>query len=101
MMLFLRILIYLLLAGFGRGNSPAQEPFDPTGYRHSARLTVAGLEGDDVLTDFPLLVKFSTNLPGFRYSQVRSPTASELRFVDERGDELPSQIELWDPTDDS
>jgi len=100
-MLFLRILVCLLLAGFGRGNSPAQEPFDPTGYRHNARLVVVGLEGDEVLTDFPLLVKFSTNLPGFGYSQVRSPTAADLRFVDEWGNELPSQIEVWNPAGDS
>jgi len=100
-MLFLRILVCLLLAGFGRGNSPAQEPFDPAGYRHSARLVVVGLDGDEVLTDFPLLVKFSTNLPGFRYSQVRSPTAADLRFVDEWGNEWPSQIEVWNPAGDS
>lgn len=70
--------------------------FDPTGFAYNARVIVAGYDQSEPLTNFPLLVKLGTNLTGFRYGQVKSSQAADLRFVDAAGNEIPSEIELWD-----
>lgn len=49
-----------------------------------------------VLTNFPLLVRLGTNIPGFAYGQFASPPYSDLRFTDAAWtSELPYEVELW------
>jgi len=49
------------------------------------------------LTNFPALVIFSTNIPGFSYSQFLSATNDDLRFTDgSETNELNHEIETWD-----
>lgn len=40
--------------------------FDPSGYTSTARFLVSGYAGSETLKNFPVLIKLSTNLPGFR-----------------------------------
>jgi hypothetical protein len=74
---------------------PAQGTFDPTGYSSSARFVAGGYDRQGSLTNFPVLIKLSTNLPGFRYTQCRSSQGADVRFVDASNNELNSEIELW------
>ncbi len=95
----IRALLWLLgLLAFG---IRAQAAFDPSGYACTARFLVSGYTQSQALTNFPLLIKLSTNLPGFRYSQSGSAQAADLRFVDAQTNELNSEIELWNPNGDS
>lgn len=73
----------------------AHAGFDPTGYSYTGRFVVAGYDDPEPLTNFPVLIKLGTNLTGFRYTQVRSANAADLRFVDSATNELNSEIELW------
>ena len=73
----------------------ANGAFDVTGYTSTARFLVSGYSQSETLTNFPVLLKLGTNLPGFRYTQFRSAQAADLRFADGSGNELNSEIELW------
>jgi hypothetical protein len=84
----------VLLAALGFAVS-AHGAFDPSGYTSTARFLVSGYEQPETLTNFPVLIKLSTNLPGFRYTQIRSAQAADLRFVDAGTNELNSEVELW------
>jgi hypothetical protein len=81
----------LFLAGVARAL------FDSSGYTFTARFLAGAYEQAEPLTNFPVLLKLSTNLPGFRYSQVRSAQAADVRFVDADNTELHSEIEQWNP----
>lgn len=81
--------VALIFAGAVRGD------FDPTGYVNTARFFVSGYDATSPPTNFPVLIKLSINLPGFRYSQLSTTTAADLRFVDGSNTELNSEIELW------
>ena len=52
-----------------------------------------------MLSDFPALVLFGTNIPGFDYSQLASPTGGDVRFTDATGTrEIPHEIDEWNPS---
>ena len=54
------------------------------------------------VTNFPVLVRLSTNLPGFTYTQFVSPgDGADLRFASPSGRQLPFQIEQWNPAGES
>lgn len=54
------------------------------------------------LVDFPVLVRLSTNIPGFSYAQFVSPSnGADLRFTTTNGRELPFQIDQWNPAGES
>ena len=86
-------IVLSLLAAVGLATS-AQGAFDPSGYACTARFLVSGYSQLEVLTNFPVLVKLSTNLPGFRYTQFLSAQAADLRFVD-GNNELSYELESW------
>lgn len=53
----------------------------------------AGIE----LTEFPVLVRLSESLNGFHFNDVYEDDHADIMFVDEAGNELPYEIEAWDP----
>src|SRR5208337_390192 len=60
------------------------------------KLTFAGYNRPETLTNFPILVSLSTNLPGFSYRQFASPSGGDLRFADASGvRSIPSEIDEW------
>ena len=93
----------LLLGGLGWLSAGAQvrPPFDASGFSYSANLRLDGYTAAGVLTNFPVLVQFNTNLDGFSYSQVRSPGAADLRFVSGGTNELNYEVDAWNPAGDS
>jgi hypothetical protein len=73
----------------------AQGAFDSSEYACTARFLVSGYGQPEALTNFPVLVKLSTSLPGFRYTQFLSAEAADLRFVDGNNNELNYELESW------
>jgi len=64
---------------------------------YKMQITFSGYDRTGVLTNFPALVVFSTNLTGFSYAQFKSATGYDLRFADSTGtNELTYEIESWD-----
>jgi hypothetical protein len=74
---------------------------DPTNY-NAMQITFSGYTNGTSLTNFPVLVRLSTNLPGFSYAQFASPgDGADLRFTSTNGTALPFQIDQWNPTGES
>ena len=69
---------------------------DWTVFTHKATVTFGGVQQGVVLTNFPVLVKLSTAIPDFSYSDFRRPDGAELRFTDVDGNYIPHEIEAWD-----
>ncbi len=71
---------------------------NPSDYTYKMKITFAGYNRSETLADFPVLVQLGTNLPGFSYSQLASPSGSDLRFTDSGGTRvLPHEIDEWNP----
>jgi autotransporter-associated beta strand protein len=67
-----------------------------SGWSRFANLTFPGYTRSETLTNFPLLVTLSTNIPGFSYAQFASATGGDLRFGDATGaTNLNFEIEQW------
>lgn len=76
-------------ASFGVAN-------DWTKYKHKFKVSFPGAS-DTPLAGFPVLVKLSEELlPGFRYSDCLKPNGGDLRFSDENGNLLASEVDTWD-----
>lgn len=52
------------------------------------------------LENFPLLVRLSTAIPGFDYSQFQNE-GKDLMVFDEEGNRIPCELENWDPVGES
>ena len=52
----------------------------------------------EVLTNFPVLVRLSTAIPGFSYSDFRLANGRDMMFTDSRGQAIPSELDTWDDT---
>ncbi|MGH7978784.1 MAG: DUF2341 domain-containing protein, partial [Limisphaerales bacterium] len=81
--------------------APASSQFSTVTINRAAygsimKVFFSGYNRGETLTDFPVLVNLSTNLPGFSYRQFASPAGGDLRFADERGiTPLPYEIDHW------
>ncbi|HLP76490.1 MAG TPA: DUF2341 domain-containing protein, partial [Candidatus Paceibacterota bacterium] len=91
----MRLKVFVLLAALVGLSTPVHAAFDSSGYSSTARFLATGYDRSETLTNFPVLIRLGTNLTGFRYPQFRSAQAADLRFVDEAGNELNSEVELW------
>lgn len=70
-------------------------PLPPAPFR--SVIAFPGYDRPETLTDIPLLVRLGTNLPGFSYSQLRSPDGADLRFTDEANVHvLDHEVDTWD-----
>ena len=69
---------------------------NPTNYTDHLAITFAGYNRGATLSDFPVLVRLSTNVPGFNYSHFASTTGNDLRFTDSGGTRvIPCEIDQW------
>ena len=82
------------LLGAGVANA---DPVDWTQYECSFNSTFPGYAGATTLTDFPVLVKLSAGLNGFRYSACKVANGGDLRFSLPDGTLLQSEVDTWDP----
>ena len=66
-------------------------------YSHKFNVTFPGAP-QTALTDFPVLVKVSTNgISGFLYTDCLKENGGDLRFSDAEGNLLASEVDTWDP----
>ena len=71
-------------------------------YSHKFSVTFNGYDGQTTLTDFPVLVKVSTNgISGFSYADCKKPNGKDLRFADENGNLLSSEVDTWNTNGES
>jgi len=65
-------------------------------------ITFSGYTNAVGVTNFPVLVRLSTNISGFAYAQFISPSnGADLRFTTATGRELAFQIDQWNPAGES
>jgi hypothetical protein len=68
----------------------------PPDFGSRLKIIFTGYNRGEALVNFPALVNFSTNLPGFSYRQFASPNGGDLRFTDAGGLALiPYEIDEW------
>ena len=69
---------------------------DPQAFGSRMKITFAGYTRSEPLSNFPVLVTFNTNTPGFSYRQFASPCGADLRFGDASGAvTLFHEIDEW------
>ena len=78
-------------------------PLDVSGFSKSIVITVpsTSIEQGVSLTDFPALVRLSTAIDGFSYSDFQQQNGADLAFLDTRGNVLAHEIDTWDPEGES
>jgi hypothetical protein len=76
------------------------DTFVESDYARSMDVTFTGYSGS-TLANFPVLVRLSTAINGFRYSDFRLPNGGDLRFTDASGNVLPHEIDTWNPSGES
>lgn len=91
-----RILGVLVLVALFACAPCVAHAFDVSGFVAKVPVTVSGYSGKSALTNFPVLVRLSTAIPGFTYSDFRGANGSDLRFADTNGVELAYEIDTWD-----
>ena len=79
------------LAGFG-------ETMVTDGFAKKIDFTFTGYAGSTALTNFPALIKLNTDITGFSYDDFSSTDGSDLRFVDADTNEIPYEIDTWNPS---
>jgi len=75
--------------------------FELVKWPYKARFTFDAYAGDTVLTNIPVLINLSTNIPSFDYAQFSSHDGADLRFVTQDGTALSYEIETWNPDGES
>lgn len=75
-------------------------PLDTTVWGRHMTVTLSGYSGSATLTNFPVALRLSEQIPGFRYADFSSPSdGADLRATDAAtGKTLPHEIERWDPS---
>ncbi len=73
---------------------------DTTRWNRHMTVTLGGYTGASALTQFPVALRLSEQLPGFRYADFSSPAdGADLRVTDTAtGQTLAHEIELWNPS---
>ncbi len=74
------------------------EPVDRKSFRRRVEFTfpMDFLGEGEVLTNFPALVRLSTAIPGFSYSDFQLANGGDMMFTDSLGQAIPSEVDTWD-----
>ena len=66
-------------------------------------LRVNGYTGANAVENFPALVRLSNGVGGFNYARLsdEGATAGDIHFQDASGNELPFDVDTWDPEGES
>jgi hypothetical protein len=70
---------------------------DWSGYERHFNVSFPGYTGGTALTNFPVLVRLSSSLNDFNYAKCKAANGGDLRFSDDDGNLIPSEIDTWDP----
>lgn len=81
---------------FSASSSVSTTVINPADFGSRLKISFAGYNRGEPLTNFPMLVNLGSNLPGFSYSQFASPTGGDLRFTDAGGlMPIPHEVDEW------
>lgn len=79
-----------------------EEANDWAKYAHKFAISFTNYTGTATLEDFPVLVRISEGaIVGFSYDDCLKPGGADLRFADEGGALLDSEVEDWNPQGES
>lgn len=71
-------------------------------WKYRMRIRFPGYDGTTALTNFPVLLTFREDFPGWSHDQFTSETGADLRFLDpETGALLDFEIESWNQAGES
>ena len=70
------------------------DTLDQSAFAKKMTVSFTGYSGT-ALTDFPVLVKLSTAIDGFSYSDFQKEDGGDLRFADSNGTLLSHEIDTW------
>ena len=74
-----------------------EQPNDWKSYTHTFSVSFPGATNGE-LSAFPVLVKLAEGSPnGFSYAHCLKPDGGDLRFADEDGNILASEVDTWNP----
>ena len=78
-------------------------PLDVSGFAKSIVITVpsTSIAQGVSLADFPVLVRLSTAIDGFSYSDFQQQDGGDLAFLDSRGNVLAHEIDTWNTEGES
>lgn len=64
---------------------------------------VTGYTGENSVADFPALIRLSEGIAGFSYRKLvdEGATFSDIHFQDVNGNELPFELDVWNPQGES
>ena len=79
-------------------NPVAYGQLDMSAFSKKMTVTFAGAQSGTTLTDFPVLVKLSTAINGFSYSDFQLSNGGDLRFADASSEPAPPEIDTWNPS---
>lgn len=80
------------------------ETIVPAEWAKKFTVSFTGYAGTETLTDFPALVRLSTAIQGFDYSDFKSTSGgvpADLAFADGVGNALDYEIDTWNPAGES
>ena len=77
-------------------------------YTHKLSISFTNYTGSAALENFPVPVKLAeydettgTGVSGFKYANFQKENGGDLRFADENGTLLPSEVEVWNTNGES
>lgn len=88
---------YATNAGGTAWSAPVHVPaLELSDYGSRMQINFTGYNRSSTLTNFPVLVRLTPDIPGFSYSQFASATGGDLRFTDAGGfAQLAHEIDEW------
>ena len=92
---------FLLLAAALSAAALLVPPAFGAPYSKTMEITVPGVPSGVTLVDFPLLVRLSTDIENFSYSDFRSADGSDLHFELPDGTALPYDVDTWNTAGES
>ena len=98
------VLALCALALPARADLPRPDP-SVAEFARGVKFTVTGYAETEVLTNFPVLVRLSTAITGFKYSDFYADGSDlslvDIGFVDAEGNGLAYDIDTWNPSGES
>ena len=64
-------------------------------FSHKTTMTFEGYDGNETLEHFPVLVRLTNNVTNFSLRSFHSPMGNDLRFYDDKANELAYEIDEW------
>ena len=96
-MMWPSVAVRVMLVACSLAFAASADTIDWTAYSRHFNVSFPGYTGGSALTNFPVLVRLSTSLNDFDYSKCKAANGGDLRFSDDEGTLIPSEIDTWNP----